>query len=116
MQLDDGLALAIGTGLAGAVAALWVQVRAQIRDLRKQVGSAIDRIRGLEDQRAALLGAHARDYRELADRSARAIEASTQLLRELLRSLRGRPCLADCGRGDLPPGDDTTRIHNRIAS
>ncbi len=100
MQIDDTILGGIGIAVSAGFVALWVQIRAQIADLRSQLRDAVKRIRELEDERAKTLQDVARTNRHL------------------INSLRQRPCLVDQvesvavpAPGNLPESEvETDRI------
>lgn len=99
MILDDTLATAVGTSTVGIVVALWLQVRAQIKDLRGQLSDAVGRIRELESARIEDSKGYSIALRDLATKVMGSINNATNVSRRLVEILRGRPCLLD---RDLP--------------
>ena len=78
MQIDDTLAISVGTAATGIVAGLWLYVRASVKEqidgLKSQLESAIVRIRELEESRLAEAKDSAKKYHDATQRFSAAIE------------------------------------------
>jgi len=114
--------------MAGVIVTLWrndvnnrkreqERWHAEVKDLKKQLGEAIDRIRHLEDRRTDDAIQHGHELKAIAERLIKEQAESTAVLRgvreafsALTKAMSEHECLADYSTKPLRPITDTETI------